>query len=111
MEVYEARSAGEFPATRMPVPCTLRDGGWPGFGGKVFFYRRFGRPSNLSPDESVWLVFDRIIDQAWINLNDCYVGEVEGSGSFDVTARLDNHNRLFVVVETADDSGGIVGEV
>jgi hypothetical protein len=111
VEAVEARSAGDFPPMRMPVPCSLRDGGWPGFAGRVSFYRRFGRPSNLSSEESVWLVFECVAGKSAVTLNDLPLGELEGSGSFEVTGRLEERNRLQVIVEAADDSGGIVGEV
>jgi hypothetical protein len=95
----------------MTIPGTLRDGGWAGFAGRVSFYRRFGRPSNLGPKESVWLVFERVVGRAEIRLNDEDLGPVDGAGSFEVTGRLAARNSLEVIVEAADDGCGIADEV
>jgi hypothetical protein len=99
------------PAGRMTVPGTLRDGGWAGFAGRVSFYRRFGRPSNLGPKETVWLVFDRVVGQAVVRLNDEILGPVDTTGSFEVTERLATRNILEVIVEATDDRSGIDGDV
>jgi hypothetical protein len=105
------RVPGDFPPTRMTIPCALRGGGWTGYAGRVSFYRRFGRPSNLSADESVWLVFEAVAGETDVTLNDVHLGTVGGTGAFDVTSRLADRNGLTVTVDAADDAGGIVGDV
>jgi len=77
----------------------------------VSFYRRFGRPSNLSEHESVWLVFERVAGRGTVILNDTLLGELEESGSFDVNGRLNKRNQLELRVDAPDDNAGIVGEV
>jgi hypothetical protein len=103
--------AGDAPAGRMTVPGTLRDGGWTGFAGRVSFYRRFGRPSNLAPTEMVRLVFERIVGPAEVRLNDDALGLLAERGSFEITKRLAKRNTLEVIVDAADDGCGIVGDV
>ena len=102
---------GDAPAGRMTVPGTLRDGGWAGFTGRVSFYRRFGRPSNLSPAETVRLVLDQVPGLAEVRLNDERLGPLVGAESFDVTNRLAERNTLEVVLDATDDACGLVGDV
>ena len=99
------------PPARMTVPGTLKAGGWPGLTGRVSFYRRFGRPSNLSVGESVWLVFEQVAGPARALLNDEPLGELAGTGQFDVTGRLRPRNTLEVIVDATGDGCGIVGDV
>jgi hypothetical protein len=109
---WEVRPHAEgAPAGTMTVPGTLRDGGWTGFAGRVSFYRRFGRPSNLGPKENVWLDFERVVGRAEIRLNNQALGPVDGAGSFEVTGLLAARNSLEVIVEATDDGCGIAGEV
>src|SRR5262249_19649058 len=77
--------AADVPAGRMTVPGTLRNGGWAGFAGRVSFYRRFGRPSNLSPGETVRLVFEHVVGPTGVRLNEEVLARLTGSGSYDVT--------------------------
>jgi hypothetical protein len=98
-------------AGTMTLPGTLRDGGWAGFTGRVSFYRRFGRPSNLGPKETVWLVFENVVGRAAVRLNDEDLGPVNGTGSFEVTDRLAARNSLEVIVDATDDRCGIAGQV
>jgi hypothetical protein len=109
---WDVRPEGSAPPGRMTVPGTLRDGGWPEFTGRVSFYRRFGRPSNLNDRESVWLVFENVIGPAEVHLNEERLGRLErGAASFRVTERLGARNALEVVVDATDDGCGIVGDV
>jgi hypothetical protein len=108
---WDVRPQGGAPAGRMTVPGTLRDGGWEGFAGRVSFYRRFGRPSNLTPAETVRLVFEGIVGPAEVRLNDENLGRIDGTASFDVTKCLAERNTLEVTLDAADDACGIVGEV
>jgi hypothetical protein len=96
---------------RMTVPGTLRDGGWTGFKGRVSFYRRFGRPSNLSAGETVWLVFENVVGSADVLLNDSLLGTLDGTGQLNVTERLAERNVLEVILETRNENGGITGDV
>jgi hypothetical protein len=95
----------------MTVPGTLRDGGWAGFAGRVSFYRRFGRPSNLSPAETVWLVFEHVVGSTEVRLNDELLARLNETGSFDVTHLLTERNQLEVTLDATDDACGIVGDV
>jgi hypothetical protein len=108
---WDVRRHGDAPAGRMTVPGTLRDGGWTGFTGRVSFYRRFGRPSNLSPAETVWLVFERVVGSTEVRLNDELLAHLNETGSFDVTDRLAERNMLELTIDAADDGCGIVGDV
>src|SRR5262245_22601536 len=103
--------ASDAAAGTMTIPGTLRDGGWTGFAGRVSFYRRFGRPSNLETQETVWLTFESVVGRAVVHLNDEDLGPLDGEGSFEVTSRLAARNALEVIVEAADDVCGIAGEV
>src|SRR5262245_8125262 len=103
--------AADAAAGTMTFPGTLRDGGWAGFAGRVSFYRRFGRPSNLGARETVWLVFESVVGRATIRLNDEDLGTLDGAGSFEVTGRLAARNTLEVAVDAANDGSGITGEV
>ena len=102
--------AGTAPG-RMIVPGTLKAGGWPGFSGRVSFYRRFGRPSNLSAGETVWLVFEGVAGPARVLLNAEPLGELTGAGELELTGRLNERNTLEVMVDAPDDGCGIVDEV
>lgn len=96
---------------RMIVPGTLRDGGWPGYVGPVSFYRRFGKPSNLGTTDRVRLAFERVTGRAEVYLNGEPIGDLAGSGSFDVTGRLRERNILAIEMTAMDDECGIVGDV
>jgi glycosyl hydrolase family 2 len=103
--------ASDGPAGRMTMPGTLGDGGWAGFRGRVSFYRRFGRPSNLGPGETVWLAFECVVGAAQVRLNGESLGTVERTGRFDVTGRLMDRNTLTVTFDAVDDTRGVVGNV
>ena len=108
---WDVRPHAGGPAGRMTVPGTLRDAGWTGFAGRVSFYRRFGRPSNLTDRETIWLVFEGVVGPAEVRLNDEPMGRLDRAGSFDVTGRLSERNTLEVVVEAADGRCGLGGEI
>jgi hypothetical protein len=95
----------------MTVPGTLRDGGWAGLTGRVSFYRRFGRPSNLTDCETVWLIFEKVLGQAEVRLNDEPLGALSGAGRFEITNCLAARNSVEVIVEATDDGCGLVGDV
>ena len=108
---WDVRPEGSAPAGRMTVPGTLRDGGWAGFAGRVSFYRRFTRPSNLTDRETVWLIFERVLGPAEVRLNHDRLGALSGAGRFEITKRLAARNSVEVVVEATDDGCGLVGDV
>lgn len=99
------------PALRVSLPTTLRNGGLAGYAGLVRFVRRFGRPTNLSVGDTVWLVFEGVSGAAEVHLNDRDLGRVVGTGRFEVGDLLAERNAIAVTVEAADDSAGIVGDV
>ena len=96
---------------RMTIPNTLRDGGWPGFRGRVAFVRAFGKPTNLEAHERVWLVFEGVRGSATATLNGEPLGTITSSTRFDVTERLRDRNELLVEIDATDDSCGITGDV
>ena len=108
---WDVRPHAGAPAGRMTMPGTLRDGGWTGFAGRVSFYRRFGRPSNLTDRDTVRLVFEGTVGPAEARLNEEKLGQLNGAGAFDVTGRLTERNSLEVILEAADDGCGLIGEV
>ena len=81
------------------------------FAGRVSFYRRFGRPSNLSAGETVWIVCEKVVGPAEVCLNGERLGPLEGTGSFDITRRLAARNDLELGLQATDDGCGITGEV
>jgi hypothetical protein len=95
----------------MTIPGTLRAGGWAGFAGKVSFYRRFGRPSNLGTNDRVRLAFAGVTGSAEVRLNGERLGELNGKREFDVTDRMRKRNELEVVMNVVVDGCGITGEV
>jgi hypothetical protein len=103
--------AAGFPAGRMTVPGTLRDGGFAGYVGPVSFYRRFGRPSNLGTGDQVRLAFEGVTGSADVFLNGERLGGLTLAGAFEVTERLRERNELEVQWQAADEGCGIVGEV
>ena len=102
---------GSQPPTQMAIPCSLREGGWVGVAGRVSFYRRFGRPSNLGPTESVWLVLEHLATKAEVRLNEKLMGDSASSREFDITGILLDRNEVSIAMQVADDAGGLVGEV
>jgi hypothetical protein len=99
------------------------------FRGRVEYVRRFGLPTNLSLDERVFLVVERVDWEADISLNGQRLGAVNyvaGPGRFDITPWLRPRNELTIGVELPPWSaaaepagradrrglpGGLVGEV
>jgi hypothetical protein len=69
--------------------------------GTARFRRRFHRPTNLDPDERVFLVFDGIGGRAEIRLNGRQFSSIDAAAcpaGFDVTALLAPRNELTVDV-------------
>jgi hypothetical protein len=94
----------------------------------VRYHRVFQSPTGLESGERVWLVVEPPRSRGAVKLNGTPLGDIAFGGRafrFDITARLEDHNRLEIVVEhpaldgdsvANDDSdinrpGGLVGEV
>lgn len=86
------------------------------FHGRARYTRRFGLPTNLSPEERVSLVVERIHGQGSIELNGQLLGTqaaADGARKYEVTPLLQLRNSLQIVIElAADQTGpGLLGEV
>lgn len=108
----------------LPAPSTVRlPATWKdlfgSFRGRIRFRRRFHRPTNLEPEDRVYLAFDGIGGAAAISTNGCLLGAVPahgGTAQFDITDVLTNENELLVDLEfTAlagvPDAGGLYAAV
>jgi hypothetical protein len=93
------------------MPCHWGDAGLPGFAGRVRFSRHFGYPGRIDDYERVWLTFGGVEGTAQVSLNGRELGQLQGSGEFDVTGLLRARNELVVEVESASDRGGLWDEV
>ena len=70
-------------------------------GGRVRYRRRFGRPTQLAPDECVHLIVPPLTSPADVRINGILLGQVEphgAAGRFDVTGRLKDRNELWIDV-------------
>lgn len=114
-EPLSSADGGPVPqARRMTLPCRWDAGGLLDFAGRVRYTRRFGMPTNLSAEESVWLVFEGVEGSANVSLNGTALGSHghdEEPFGFEVTPLLKARNELQVDVESRSSSGGIWGEV
>lgn len=102
------------PSLQMRIPCRWRAGGLAGFAGQVRCVRRFGYPGRIDSFERVWLTFAGVTVSAEVWLNGQFLGrgtEADGPLEFDVTNLLRPRNELTVLVEAADDRGGLWGDV
>lgn len=93
------------------------------FLGCVCYRRTFQKPTGLDSGERVFLVVEPPRSRGVVSLADEELGEVHHGGPpgrFDITDRLDDHNRLEIVVEHPADGdaggalsppGGLTGEV
>lgn len=86
------------------------------FHGRARFTRRFGLPTNLSPQERVSLVVEQVHWLGTIELNGQLLGTQiadEGLRKYEVTSLLNLRNELRILVELpANQSGpGSLGEV
>jgi beta-galactosidase/beta-glucuronidase len=66
------------------------------------FRRRFHCPTNLEPDDRVWLVFDGVGGEGTISVNGEVVGRLQSSGEpqrLDVATRLQPFNEATVELE------------
>jgi hypothetical protein len=95
----------------MTLPATIQAGGFAGVRGRVSFYRRFGRPTNLEAGDRLSLDFNEVRGVAEVRLNGDVLGPLHVAGSFDVTGMLNERNQVEVILECANDECGIVGDV
>src|SRR5262245_15207785 len=72
------------------------------FLGRVRYRRTFQKPTGLDPGERVFLVVETQQSSACITIKRQLVGFVyvgEPAGRFDITDRLEDHNRLEIFVD------------
>jgi hypothetical protein len=115
-------------AVRMTMPADWSAALGGDFLGRVRYCRTFQKPTGLESGERVWLVVESPRSAGVVELNRKRLGDVrggEGTGRFDITELLEDHNRLEILVEhpAVDDEncaanagaksppGGLVGEV
>ncbi len=109
--------------TRHSVPSDWKD--WLGvsFRGRVEYRRRFGLPTQLEPDQDVWLVFEAVDFEASFALNEIELGTMRlGADPFrvEISSQLQQSNHLKVVIdlplevdrgERNSVAGGLIGSV
>jgi len=88
------------------------------FRGRVLFRRKFHRPTNLGPDEIVWLEFAGVGGTGTVRVNGRNVGSLMNAippQRFDVTALLAGNDELSVELEfrslNPQITGGLYGSV
>ena len=79
--------------------------------GRATFRRRFHKPTNLDPEERVWIAFDGLNGHANVQLNGQDLGTLSGtsSGRLDVTGALQPFNELTVELDYDDRRDGSPG--
>lgn len=97
---------------RVKMPARWRDvfGDVP---GRACFRRRFNKPTNLDPDETVFLILETLGFPVQVSLNGQSLGSPGNAGEtleFPVADRLQLHNELAVEVhcDAADDTGRLL---
>ena len=107
---YVRRADGEFeprtdelpPPARLHMPADWSAAFGPDFLGRVRCVRTFNTPPGLVPEERVWLVVEPQRSTARVMMGDDTLGVVAAEGEplrVDITHRLDNFNRLEIIVE------------
>ena len=107
------------PAGTVKIPTDWSGTLGADFCGRVLYKRRFGRPSNLSARERIYLVLHKINGSATIRLNGSEVDNLksgEAACRIEVTNLLLSHNELQIEVNLPrgshdESAGGIVGDV
>lgn len=97
----------------LPSPSTVRlPATWQElfgpFRGRIRFRRRFHRPTNLEPQDRVYIAFDGIGGAAAVSTNGRLLGTIDspgGAAQFDITDVLTNENELQVDLEFGAPSG------
>jgi hypothetical protein len=125
---YERSTAGLPLSARVTMPADWSSVFDPNFYGRVRYHRIFQQPTGLESGERVFLVVEPPRSRGTVSLSGNPLGSVQWGGPpgrFAITALLEDHNRLEIVVEHPalddalrpdDDSvtqvaGGLVGEV
>lgn len=126
---FQERTADLPPAAKAEVPGDWTELLGAEFLGRVRYTRSFNCPTNLDPNERVWLICDGVDAAAEFSLNGTSIFTLAGAdrrGSCDVTAHLRPRNLLSVDVSLlpsghaqhvpraagrAGRGGGISGEV
>ena len=116
------------PAVESKMPADWGEALGANFYGRVRYQRNFNKPTGLDSGERVFLVVEPPRSEGRIALQGQFLGSVrhgQPPGRFDITKRLESHNRLEIVVDhPALDNmrriagnpanlppGGLVGEV
>ena len=77
---------------------------WESPEAAALWRRRFGRPTGLGPDTTVWLVVENASAPLVVQWNGDLLGPVSGvarAARFDVTARLLARNEVTIMLEQA----------
>ncbi len=103
-----SKLATDLEPKRLKIPGDWKD--WLGadFRGRVRFVRPFNLPTNLEPDQAVWLVVESVAGSGLMELNGSRLGQWDpGDPPFrtDVRHLLKPSNQLVVVVESIADTG------
>jgi hypothetical protein len=111
------------PSARETMPADWSASLGSDFLGRVRYHRVFQKPTGLDAGEHVFLVVEPPRSRGLVRLADCDVGEARvghAPARFDITDRLQERNRLEIIVEhpasrdgVCDNAlpGGLVGEV
>ena len=115
---------GEFESEhRIKIPSDWGDWLGPDFRGRVAFQRTFHLPTNLQPEQPVWLVVEEIDYRGSVFLNDGPIGTLqlgEVPLRVEIRQQLLESNRLRIEIELAGDhergdraalAGGLIGDV
>lgn len=84
------------------------------YHGRARLTRRFGSPTNLAPEEKVFLVVGAADCQAKVVLNGELLGEQDSSTGecrYDITRLLRPRNELRITLASRPDQPGKIGEV
>ena len=79
--------------------------------GSARFARRFNRPTNLDPDERVWIVLTDVPEDVRVQVNGLPLAaesRFQGERAFDATSVLQDHNLL--EIELRCDPAAATGE-
>jgi hypothetical protein len=89
------------PGGRVHLPADWGETLGADFRGRVRYRRRFGLPTNLGPEETVWLVVEGVDYFGWLMLNGTELGKMAGGqiAEFETTRLLAPRNLLEYDVE------------
>lgn len=87
--------------------------------GRARFRRKFHRPTNLEPHESVFVVLTEVRGEGRVRLNDLSIGSFDSKGEsaeFEISSSMKSFNELDVEItfdptSEEDTSGGLFGVV